>query len=142
MEKITFEEGTIKKQGYVLIDGQEIPIVDTEYEGNTPLSPYILNRIQSNINEISYLLKISTATAKGAEITMPCYYKVGQGTLDVYINGERLILSSDDAGTDGHYREVGEANSISNKIKLTSDWGAGASDSFIFVVRGEYSNDT
>lgn len=108
----------------------------------TKLNKTTMDTLQKNINEIPYLLKISTATAKGAEITMPCYYKVGQGTLDVYINGERLMLSSDNAGTDGHYREVGEANSISNKIKLTGDWGAGASDSFIFVVRGEYSNET
>lgn len=114
-----------------------------DFQNNiTKLNKTTMDTFQNNINEISYLLKISTATAKGAEITMPCYYKVGQGTLDVYINGERLKLSSDDAGTDGHYREVGEANSISNKIKLTSDWGAGANDSFIFVVRGEYSNDT
>nr|DAQ15463.1 MAG TPA: hypothetical protein [Caudoviricetes sp.] len=54
--------------------------------------------------------------------------------------GEKLLLSSDAAGTDGHYRETGTANSISNQIKLTSDWGAETGEYFEFVVRGEYSN--
>lgn len=53
--------------------------------------------------------------------------------------GEKLLLSSDDVGTDGHYREVGEANAISNQIKLTTDWGAEIGEYFEFVVRGEYS---
>lgn len=50
--------------------------------------------------------------------------------------GERLLLSSDDTGTDGHYREVGTANSISNQIKLTSDWGCDTGEYFDFVIRG------
>ena len=53
--------------------------------------------------------------------------------------GEKLLLSSDDAGSDGHYREVGEANAVSNKIKLTTDWAAEANEYFEFVIRGEYS---
>lgn len=60
--------------------------------------------------------------------------------MDVFFNGERLLLSSDDAGTDGHYREVGIANSISNIIKTTTDWSCDNGDYFEFVVRGEYSN--
>lgn len=56
-----------------------------------------------------------------------------------FICGEKLLLSSDDAGTDGHYREVGEANAVSNQIKLTSDWGAETGEYFEFIVRGEYS---
>lgn len=65
---------------------------------------------------------------------------MGVGTLDVFYMGEKLLLSSDDAGTDGHYREIGETNAVSNKIKLTSDWGAEANEYFEFIVRGEYSN--
>ena len=53
--------------------------------------------------------------------------------------GEKLLLSSDAAGTDGHYREVGEANAISSQIKLTTDWAAEANEYFEFVIRGEYS---
>lgn len=49
--------------------------------------------------------------------------------------GEKLLLSSDDAGSDGHYREVGQVNAVSNQIKLTTDWGAEANEYFEFIVR-------
>lgn len=49
------------------------------------------------------------------------------------------MLSSDAAGTNGHYQEVGQAIAVSNQIKLTTDWGAEKNEYFEFVVRGEYS---
>ena len=105
----------------------------------TPTSAHNLNRMQKNLLTHKYQLKITSAIAAGTEVTIPCYYKVGQAVLDVYLNGERLSLSSDDSGTDGHYREIGTANSISNKIKTTTDWSLEADDVLDFVVRGDYS---
>ena len=88
-----------------------------------------------------YSLEIDSDKTAGQEITIPCNYKVGEEVLDVYLNGERLLKSSDDAGTDGHYREVGTTGSISNKIKTTTDWNLEEGDVLDLVVRGEY-NDT
>lgn len=98
----------------------------------------IASAINNNI-EHKYQLKITSAIVAGTKVTIPCYYKVGQAVLDVYLNGERLVLSSDDAGTDGHYQEIGTANSISNKIKTTTDWALEEGDVLDFVVRGDYS---
>jgi hypothetical protein len=86
-------------------------------------------------NMYKYKEILTADVAKGGTITLPCYYKVGTHCLDVYYMGELLILSSDDAGSDGHYREVGEANAVSNKIKLTTDWAAEANEYFEFIVR-------
>lgn len=86
-----------------------------------------------------YSLEIDSDKTAGQEITLPCYYKVGEEVLDVYLNGERLLKSSDDAGTDGHYREIGDSGSISNKIKSTTDWNLEADDILDLVVRGEYN---
>lgn len=94
--------------------------------------------INNNI-EHKYQLKNTSAVTAGTEVTIPCYYKVGQAVLDVYLNGERLSLSSDASGTDGHYQEVGTADSISNKIKTTTDWSLEVDDVLDFVVRGDYS---
>ena len=99
---------------------------DTEWKDNL-----IVNKYKAILTEN----KIA-----GAEITIPCYYKVGADVLDVFLNGERLILSSDAAGSDGHYQEVGTAANISNKIKTTTDWSLGTGDVLEFVVRGEYSD--
>lgn len=113
-------------------------------------APYIsdinLNQMQklikSDIKEkqaFKYTLEITEDKTAGQEITLPCYYKVGEEVLDVYLNGERLIKSSDDSGTDGHYREIGASGSISNKIKTTTDWNLEANDVLDLVVRGEYN---
>ena len=105
---------------------------------NTPISADNLNKLIPH----KYSLSITETTSAGANITIPCYYKVGAEVLDVYLNGERLIASSDDAGTDGHYREVGTSGSISNIIKTTSDWYLEDGDMLEFEVKGEYENET
>ena len=94
------------------------------------------------LTQHTYNLILNKNVAAGGEITLPFYYKVGANVLQVYYMGQLLLLSSDDAGTDGHYREVGEANSISNKIKLTTDWSADKGEYFKFVVKGVYTNET
>lgn len=76
----------------------------------------------------------------GGKITLPCTYKVGAGVLDIYFNGELLILSADAAGSNGHYLEVGTTGSISNEIQLTNDWGTGSDYYLAIIVRGEYGN--
>lgn len=98
--------------------------------------------IKADVKEkqaFKYTLEITEDKTAGQEITLPCYYKVGEEVLDVYLNGERLLKSSDDAGTDGHYREVGTTGSISNKIKTTTDWSLEEGDVLDLVVRGEYN---
>lgn len=135
-----FKEGTLKKGASVKIDGVEHEVTMPTYEGETPLSPENLNRaISECIKEFSILVKITADTAKGATVTLSKKYKVGAGVLDVYINGEKLIKSSDEAGTDGHYVEVGEAGAVSNQIKLTTDWNLSSGDYLEIVTRGEWS---
>lgn len=95
-------------------------------------------KVSTILKENSFLVKITADTAKGATVTLPKKYKVGAGVLDVYINGEKLIKSSDEAGTDGHYVEVGTAGTTSNQIKITADWNLEAGDYLEFVVRGEW----
>lgn len=144
MDKINFEAGTQVSPAKVTIDNVDHNVTPAVWEGNTPLSPFVLNTMQDNIEEDinstkshKYHLIITEDIDAGANVTLPCYYAVGQNVLDVYVDGERLLLSSDDAGTDGHYREVGEG--ISNIIKTTTDWSLEVGDYLDLVVRGDYS---
>ena len=143
MKRKVFKNGTLKSKGYFMNGDVKQEVEEAVYEGETPLSAENLNDMQDNIEEEinshiehKYHLNISTAVAKGGVITLPFNYKVGTGCLDVYYMGELLTLSSDDAGTDGHYREVGQANVVSNQIKTTTDWGIEVGRYFDFVVRG------
>ena len=147
MKKKVFQNGTLKSKAYFMDGETKQEVEEAVYEGTTPLSAENLNGMQDNIEEEinlhiehKHFLKLTADVAKGGTITLPCYYKVGTHCLDVYYMGELLILSSDDAGSDGHYREVGEANAVSNQIKLTSDWGCDSGEYFEFIIRGEYSS--
>ena len=146
MIKIPFEDGQKTQEAYTTINGQNYLVTPAVWQGKTPLSALNLNKMQSNIENTvegyTYNLILTANVATGGEITLPFYYKVGANVLQVYYMGQLLLLSSDDAGTDGHYREVGEANSISNKIKLTTDWSADKGEYFKFVVKGVYTNET
>lgn len=146
MIKIPFEDGQKTQEAYTTINGQNYLVTPAVWQGKTPLSALNLNKMQSNIENTvegyTYNLILTANVNAGGEITLPFYYKVGANVLQVYYMGQLLLLSSDDAGTDGHYREVGEANSISNKIKLTTDWSADKGEYFKFVVKGVYTNET
>lgn len=136
---IQFKNGEIVKNAYVIIDGVEYEVHMPTVNCETPISAENLNRsISECVKEFSALVKITADTAKGATVTLSKKYKVGAGVLDVYINGEKLIKSSDEAGTDGHYVEVGEAGAVSNQIKLTTDWNLRSGDYLEIVTRGEY----
>lgn len=95
-----------------------------------------------NILAHKYTLILTSKVEAGQILNIPCKYRVGAEVLDVFYNGERLLLSSNISGTDGHYCEVGDVNSISNQIQITSDWNPEMGDYFDFVLRGEYRDDT
>ena len=105
----------------------------------TPLTSEKLNQMQIDLIPNKFHLLINSDLDAGATITVPANYKVGEECLDVYYMGELLRKSSDEAGTDGHYQEVGESGSISNQIKITSDWSVETGEYFDFVIRGEYN---
>lgn len=112
-------------------DGVELPEGWSWYTGSgedVDLTPY------------SYVQVISTDTAAGATITLPCSYLAGKRTLDIFLNGSKLICtdSSDTTGVNGHYYELGNLNEVSNTIKLTSDWYLSTGDVLELIVRGLY----
>lgn len=137
---IQFKNGEIVKNAYVVIDGVEYEVHEATVNCETPASAENLNLLLSDaIKQFSAVVKITADTAKGATVTLTRKFKVGAGVLDIYLNGERLIKSSDEAGTDGHYVEVGTAGATSNQIKLTTDWNLSSGDYLLIMTRGEWS---
>lgn len=58
----------------------------------------------------------NTTIANNHEITLPLNYIVGDNSLSLFWNGSKLIMATDTS--DGHYKEVGTAGQISNKITM------------------------
>lgn len=102
-----------------------------------------INEIKEVVNENAKELTISTyiittteTIAENTDYEIPCYYKVGNNSLDIFYQGENLIK-------DVHYKEVGTAGTISNKIQFYN-WGQAVPTGRVikFVVRGVYSNES
>lgn len=66
--------------------------------------------------------------------------KYGNYSLKVRFASEVLIKATDD-DSQGHYYEVGTADSISNIIQITSDWSLDVGDVLILEVQGVYENE-
>ena len=49
MKKINFEDGTKVSNAKVTIDGVDYPVTPARYTGATPLSAYVMNKLQDNI---------------------------------------------------------------------------------------------
>lgn len=107
---------------------------------STPINKNNLNKMQDNIETKFYRLDITTALAAGGQVTLPCYYKVGTDSLKVRLRSEVLIKAST-SDTQGHYYEVGDTNSISNTIQITSDWSLDIGDILIIEVQGVYESE-
>lgn len=97
----------------------------------TPIDADNLNLITNYGYIKSSSLSAGEKINQNTNFVIPVYYKVGDGVLDVYYEGCKLIK-------DTHYIEIGNVNSISNRIQL-KDWSADMGDLFEFVVRGEWS---
>ena len=111
--------------------GPDIPEGWVEYTGTDSNYAYASN---------TYTLKLTTNISAGNTVNLPCTYLVGANVMDVYLNGEKLICttSTDTAGLNGHYIELGEENSISSTIKTTNDWSLASGDTLELIVRGIY----
>lgn len=146
MIKIPFEDGQKTQEAYATINGQNYLVTPAVWQGKTPLSALNLNKMQSNIENTvegyTYNLILTANVNAGGEITLPFYYKVGNGSLIVFYEGLFLKFASDGTKDSGSYTEVGEAGTISNKIKITNDWSAETGDCFEFIVKGVYEDDT
>ena len=60
---VNFEEGTLVKSAYVEINGVQHPVVMPQYEGDTPVSPENLNKMQEDLeNEIGNKTQKNIAT--------------------------------------------------------------------------------
>lgn len=57
--KINWENGTIRQEGYVTIDGTQYQTVQPEYEGNTPINATNLNHMDEGIKEAHNLMSDS-----------------------------------------------------------------------------------
>lgn len=142
MEKINFQDGQLVEAGYVNIEGTQYTITEAEYESPTPLSAYVLNKMQENIeNEINkvqaelskqlqsiYSVKIAQAITQNTNYELPGTYIVNSQNMELYMEGILLVKGSD-------YIEVGDTGETSNIIQF--NWTVKAGYILVQKVKGQ-----
>lgn len=101
--KINWENGSVRREGYVTIDGVQYQTVQPEYEGNTPINADNLNHMDNQIkylsdNEIKkavFSTSVSPSTSRGSA-------GYGETSLDISSLNAQEILSVTFAGTSSH----------------------------------------
>lgn len=132
--KTTAEQNDIYDE-YIYINNSWEHIGTTEVDLSNYYNKSEVDTKVNSTKEHKYHLNITTAVESMGQVTLPFYYKVGSDCLDVFYMGERLIKNTSDV--EGHYNEVGDAGSVSNKIQV--GWKVNIGRYFDFVVRGDYS---
>ena len=86
MEKIKFEDGQLVRPAYVTIDNVEHEVTPAVFEGNTPLSSYNLNKMQSEIIEDGIIVSPTEPTADRRKV----WFQKGKN----YINENLLKMET------------------------------------------------
>lgn len=68
--KVNWENGTIKKEGYVVIDGEQYQVVQPEYEGNTPINASNLNHMDNGIYKVTPIVLYDNSEGTTGDVTL------------------------------------------------------------------------
>lgn len=128
------EEDEIKvsdlSQAEDILSNDILMIVQSLYNKKVPFSLLKNKVLEPKIQ----VMTLSEELTDNSVITLDNYYKVGNGSLNVYFEGCLLIK-------DINYTEVGNSGALSNQIQL-NNWGANVSSgyTFVFIIDGIYEN--
>lgn len=128
------EEDEIKvsdlSQAEDILSNDILMIVQSLYNKKVPFSLLKNKVLEPKIQ----VMTLSEELTDNSVITLDNYYKVGNGSLNVYFEGCLLIK-------DINYTEVGNTGALSNQIQL-NNWGVNVSSgyAFVFIIDGIYEN--
>ncbi len=131
----------LKKVGWKDEPSEETPLDSGNLKA---LENNVEECIEANIKDVTLSrvdLIAEESTAKGATIDIGASYKVGADSLMVFHEGS-LLKKATNNKDEGHYYEVGNANSVSTQIILTEDWGLSTGEILTFIVKGVFESDT
>lgn len=93
--KINWQNGSVRREGYVTIDGQQYPIVMPEYEGDTPINADNLNHMDEGIANIYgeelYNGQSTTSTTLSKNVSLFKRIKIGVISSDGHTSTIEII---------------------------------------------------
>ncbi len=90
-----------------------------------------------SITENIYRINVSKTIQQLTEYELPCNYTVGNDSLEIFFNNERLVCEKSE-DEEANYREVGEKGQVSNKVIF--GWNIEVGDILEIKVKGADEN--
>lgn len=138
-----FEDGTLKKGAYVVIDGVEYEVHMPEYEGKTPLTAENLNRQAKDVEEKINEIKKCNVTEESEEGK---YVKLFTATMKAYFKSLNVLFILNDTQNNNFSQlcnlKIHRANdtmSVKNFKIMPFQKNNGDSDSLVAVVIDKYT---
>lgn len=144
MDKIPFVDGTKTQEAYVTINEQNYPVTPAVWTGTTPVSAFLLNKLQDNVENAINInrakLILQNTISANTNYTIPVPYQVGNDSLEIYYCGFKLQKGDD-------YTEIGTEGEESTTIQFLTTIGDLDMSNIIedfeetleFIVRGDYN---
>ena len=141
----TFYEGkkqeleTVKTNAVSSVNtAKDTAVSDINTAKTTAISDFNNNASDYERKHHNCKVVITEEVPKLTEYTLPCNYKVGDNSLEIFYNNELLIKETSE-DEEANYREVGEIGAISNKVVF--GWNLPIGSILNILVKGEYVED-
>ena len=142
----TYYEG--KKQEFETVKTNAVSSVNTAKDTavsdiniakTTAISDFNNNASDYERKHHNYKVVITEEVEPLTEYELPCNYKVGDNSLEIFYNNELLIKETSE-DMEANYREVGTVGSISNKVVF--GWTLPIGSILNILVKGDCENET
>ncbi len=141
----TYYEG--KKQEFETVKTNAVSSVNTAKDTavsdiniakTTAISDFNNNASGYEKKHYKYRVVITEEVEALTEYELPCNYKVGDNSLEIFYNNELLIKETSE-DMEANYREVGETGTISNKVVF--GWNLPIGSILNILVKGDFEDE-
>ena len=105
----------------------------------TAISDFNNNASDYERKHYNYRVVITEEVEALTEYELPCNYKVGENSLEIFYNNELLIKETSEE-EESNYREIGTVGAISNKVMF--GWNLSIGSVLNILVKGDFENET
>ena len=118
---------------------KDTAVSDINIAKTTAISDFNNNASGYEKKHYKYRVVITEEVEALTEYELPCNYKVGDNSLEIFYNNELLIKEASE-DMEANYREVGTAGNTSNKVVF--GWTLPIGSILNILVKGDYENET
>ena len=117
---------------------KDTAVSDINTAKTTAISDFNNNASNYERKHHNYRIVVTEEVEALTEYELPCNYKVGENSLEIFYNNELLIKETSEE-EESNYREIGTVGAISNKVMF--GWNLPIGSVLNILVKGDFENE-